>query len=75
MLEERNRICQKKLNGWMKTAINVETSLTADARLSKTLAYKHSVCESCMAKEYDMDIEAFRAQMEGYFGIRPCLGL
>ncbi len=55
-------ICEKQLNSW-------------DKRLSKTLAYKNSVCESCIAKEYDMEVEAFRSRMEEFFGMRPCQGI
>lgn len=46
-----------------------------DARLSKTLAYKIPVCEKCIAKEYDMDVNALRDRMEDFFGMRPCQGI
>lgn len=55
-------ICDKELNSW-------------DKRLSKTLAYKLPVCESCIAKEYDIDQDELRARMEDFFGIRPCIGI
>ncbi len=55
-------ICNKRLNSW-------------DGRLSKTLAYKNPVCEECIAKEYDMEVESLRERMEDYFGMRPCQGL
>lgn len=55
-------ICDKELNSW-------------DKRLSKTLAYKQPVCESCIAKEYDMDQDALRSRMEDIFGMRPCVGI
>lgn len=55
-------ICDKELNSW-------------DKRLSKTLAYKLPVCESCIAKEYDMDQEELRSRMEDIFGMRPCVGI
>lgn len=61
-LNEDCNICNTRLNSW-------------DARLSKTLAYKIPVCEKCIAKEYDMDVNVLRDQMEGYFGIRPCVGI
>ncbi|MBQ7067141.1 MAG: hypothetical protein IJN92_10020 [Lachnospiraceae bacterium] len=61
-LDENCNLCQCRLNSW-------------DARLSKILAYKIPVCEKCMAKEYGMEVEAFRNRMEDYLGIRPCLGL
>jgi len=54
--------CGKRLNSW-------------DARCSKALSYKHAVCESCMAEEYDMQPEELRAYFEEVFGMRPCLGL
>lgn len=60
--DEYCNICDQQLNSW-------------DKRLSKTLAYKSAVCESCIAKEYDMEKEALRSRMEDYFGIRPCQGL
>ena len=55
-------ICDKELNSW-------------DKRLSKTLAYKQPVCESCIAKEYDIDQDELRARMEDFFGMRPCVGI
>ncbi len=55
-------ICDSQLNTW-------------DIRLSKTLAYKMPVCEKCIAKEYDMDIEVLRDKMENFFGMRPCQGI
>lgn len=55
-------VCNNQLNTW-------------DTRLSKTLAYKIPVCEECIAKEYDMDIEALRDKMEHFFGMRPCQGI
>ncbi len=61
-LEENCNICSSQLNSW-------------DARLSKTLAYKHKVCEKCIAEEYDMDVKVLRERMEDFFGIRPCQGL
>lgn len=54
--------CGQQLNSW-------------DTRLSKTLAYKISVCEKCIAKEYDMEVEALRKRMEDFFDMRPCQGL
>lgn len=33
------------------------------------------VCESCIAKEYDMDVNAMRDRMEDFFGMRPCQGI
>lgn len=54
--------CGQQLNSW-------------DTRLSKTLAYKIPVCEKCIAKEYDMEVEALRKRMEDFFDMRPCQGL
>jgi len=46
-----------------------------DLRCSKSLAYVNPVCEICIAKEYDMTVDVFRDQLEGFFGMRPCMGL
>lgn len=61
-LNEECNVCQNQLNSW-------------DAKLSKALMYKHRVCEKCIAKEYDMDVEALRSYFEEVFGLRPCVGL
>ncbi len=61
-LDKECNICGVRLNSW-------------DARLSKTLAYKIPVCEKCIAKEYDMDVNALRDRMEDFFGMRPCQGI
>lgn len=61
-LDKECNICSQQLNSW-------------DARLSKTLAYKNPVCEKCIAKEYDMDVDVLRSWMENYFDMRPCQGL
>ena len=61
-LNENCNSCGKQINSW-------------DKRISKTLVYRYPCCEACIAKEYDMDIDALRNQMEHYFGIRPCLGI
>lgn len=61
-LNEYCHVCGSQLNTW-------------DKRLSKTLAYKHPTCEQCIAKEYDMEIDALRSRMENFFGMRPCQGL
>lgn len=61
-LDKYCNICGEQLNSW-------------DARLSKTLAYKIPVCEKCIAKEYDMDVNALRDRMEDFFGMRPCQGI
>lgn len=46
-----------------------------DIRCSKALGYKNSVCEKCIAKEYDKTTEELRDTFESYFGMRPCQGL
>lgn len=61
-LDKYCNLCGEQLNSW-------------DARLSKTLAYKIPVCEKCIAKEYDMDVNALRDRMEDFFGMRPCQGI
>ena len=61
-LDEDCNICGQRLNSW-------------DERLAKTLAYKNKVCEKCIAKEYDMDIDVLRERMEDFFGMRPCQGI
>ena len=61
-LDRYCHICGNQLNSW-------------DARLSKTLAYKNAVCESCIAKEYDMEVDDLRNRMEDFFGMRPCQGI
>lgn len=61
-LDEDCNLCGKQLNSW-------------DKRVSKTLQYQKTVCESCIAKEYDVDLEQLRRTMEHYFGMRPCQGI
>lgn len=62
MTDKYCNICGEQLNTW-------------DIRLSKTLAYKIPVCEKCIAKEYDMEVNSLRKRMEDFFGIRPCVGI
>lgn len=61
-LDENCNICGQQLNSW-------------DARLSKALTYQNPVCEKCIAKEYDMDVDALRSYFEDVFGMRPCIGV
>jgi len=61
-LDEKCNICGQQLNSW-------------DKRLSKALTYKNTVCEKCIAKEYDMNVDALRSRMEDFFGLRPCEGI
>ncbi len=61
-LDAECNICGQRLNSW-------------DTRLSKALSYKNPVCEKCIAKEYDMNVDVLRSQMEEFFGMRPCEGI
>jgi predicted amidophosphoribosyltransferase len=61
-LDKNCHSCGKQINSW-------------DERCSKALGYRHSVCESCIAKEYDVEINDLRATMEDTFGMRPCMGI
>lgn len=61
-LNESCAACGDRLNSW-------------DKRCSKALAYKKPVCEKCIAKEYDMEIDALRGRLEDFFGMRPCVGI
>ena len=61
-LNENCHLCGQQINSW-------------DKRCNKALAYKRVTCEKCMAKEYDLEIPAFRSRLEHHFGMRPCLGL
>jgi hypothetical protein len=61
-LDENCNSCGSQLNSW-------------DARLSKALAYRYPICEKCIAKEYDMEVDVLRNRMEDYFGMRPCQGI
>ena len=62
LLDEYCNSCNAQLNSW-------------DKRLSNTLKYKYAVCEQCIAKEYDRDVEWLRNYFERVFGMRPCLGI
>ena len=46
-----------------------------EKRISRALNYQETVCEACIAKEYDVSIDGLRAAMEDHFGLTPCLGL
>ena len=46
-----------------------------EKRISRALNYQGTVCEACIAKEYDVSIDGLRAAMEEHFGLTPCLGL
>lgn len=62
LLDEYCHVCGEQLNSW-------------DAKCSKALTYKNKVCEKCIAKEYDINTDAFRSYMEDFFGMRPCMGI
>lgn len=59
---ENCNACGGLLNSW-------------DKRCSKALAYKNPVCEKCIAAEYDMNTDDLRERLEGFFGMRPCVGI
>lgn len=61
-LDKKCNVCDQQLNSW-------------DAKLSKTLMYQNSVCEKCIANEYDMDVDVLRSYFEEVFGMKPCAGL
>lgn len=61
-LDENCNVCGNQINSW-------------DVKCSKALAYKIKVCEHCIAKEYDMDVDALRNKLENFFGMRPCMGI
>lgn len=61
-LQEYCNNCGRQINTW-------------DKRISKVLAYQYPCCESCIAREYDMEEEALRRRMEDVLGMRPCLGI
>ena len=61
-LDEYGNNCGCQINSW-------------DKRISKTLAYRNTICEKCIAEEYDMNIDDLRNRMERFFGMRPCIGI
>lgn len=61
-LNEYCHVCGTQVNSW-------------DKRCDKALAYINPTCEKCIAKEYDMEIEALRNRLEDFFGMRPCMGI
>lgn len=54
--------CRGEVNSW-------------DKRCSRALGYKQIVCECCIAKEYEIDVEALRDTMKEHFGLIPCPGI
>lgn len=61
-IDEYCPVCGKQLNTW-------------DVRICKALGYKRTICEECVAKEYDKTVDELRAVMQSYFGMIPCLGI
>ncbi|MCR5755531.1 MAG: hypothetical protein K6G30_12070 [Acetatifactor sp.] len=61
-LDEDCNICGSRLNSW-------------DVKISKALQYKNNVCEKCIAKEYDIEIDTLRTTMQDLFGLLPCQGI
>ena len=55
-------VCGGRVNSW-------------DKRCSRALGYKAIICEVCIAKEYEIDVEELRDTMSYYFGLTPCLGI
>lgn len=60
-LKDQCHRCGRQLNSW-------------DMRLTRTFKVVNT-CEHCFCEIYDMDAESFRAQMEDFFGMRPCQGI
>ena len=54
--------CSEEVNSW-------------DKRYSRALGYKFIVCETCIAKEYDVTVQELRAIMRDHFGLIPCPGI
>ena len=61
-LDKECNVCGARLNSW-------------DAKISKALMYKHEVCEKCIAKEYDMNVDSLRSYFEEVFDMPPCAGI
>ena len=56
-------LCGREMNTW-------------DEKVAKALGYQtYQVCEDCICKEYDVDKDSLRDQMEHFFGMRPCKGI
>lgn len=60
--DEKCPSCDRRINSW-------------DRRLSKALGYKQTVCESCIAEEYDVSVNELRETAEHHFGLTPCFGI
>lgn len=55
-------VCAGEVNSW-------------DKRCSRALGYKSIVCESCIAKEYDVTVQELRNTLNEHFGLIPCPGI
>ena len=55
-------VCAGEVNSW-------------DKRCSRALGYKSIVCESCIAKEYDVTVSELRGTLQEHFGLIPCPGI
>ena len=55
-------VCAGEVNSW-------------DKRCSRALGYKAIVCESCIAKEYDVTAQQLRGTLQEHFGLIPCPGI
>ena len=55
-------VCGGEVNSW-------------DKRCSRALRYQQIVCECCIAKEYEIDVEELRDTMKEHFGLIPCPGI
>ena len=55
-------VCGGEVNSW-------------DKRCSRALGYQQIVCECCIAKEYEIDVEELRDTMKEHFGLIPCPGI
>lgn len=55
-------VCGGEVNSW-------------DKRCSRALGYRHIVCETCISKEYGMEVAELRDTMKNHFGLIPCPGI
>ncbi len=54
--------CSGEVNSW-------------DKRCSRALGYTHIVCETCIAKEYNVTVQKLRSTLQEHFGLIPCPGI
>ena len=55
-------VCAGEVNSW-------------DKRCSRALGYQSFVCESCIAKEYDVNVQELRSAVQEVLGLIPCPGI